>query len=70
MWKFVSVNKARLALFLGTNFHINLRKSVGGNGLGGTLARAGLDLLDAWSDGDATPHDRLSPLGEALAVSP
>ena len=24
----------------------------------GTLARAGLDLLDAWSDGDATPHDR------------
>ena len=24
----------------------------------GTLARAGLDLLDAWSDGNATPHDR------------
>jgi hypothetical protein len=35
----------------------------------GTLARAGLDLLDAWSDGNATAHDRLSPLGEALAVT-
>jgi hypothetical protein len=25
-------------------------------------------LLDAWSDGNATPHDRLLTLGEALAV--
>ena len=33
-------------------------QSVGENGPGGTLARAGLDLLDAWSDGNATPHDR------------
>jgi hypothetical protein len=32
--------------------------SIGGNGPGGTLARAGLDLLDAWSDDNATPHDR------------
>jgi hypothetical protein len=35
----------------------------------GTLAQARLDLLDAWSDGNATPHDRLSPLVEALAVT-
>jgi hypothetical protein len=45
------------------------RWSVGENGPGGTLARAGLDLLDVWSDGNATPHDRWSPLGEALAVT-
>ena len=46
-----------------------LRWSVGENGPGGTLARAGLDLLDAWSDGNATPHDRSSPLEEAMAVT-
>ena len=32
------------------------KKSVGGNGPG-HLAWAGLDILDAWSDGNATPHD-------------
>jgi hypothetical protein len=36
--------------------------------LRGTMAQAGLALLDAWSDGNATPHDRLLPLGEALAL--
>ena len=33
------------------------------------LTRAGLDLLDIWFDANATPHDRRSPLGEALAVT-
>jgi hypothetical protein len=33
------------------------------------MARAGLDLLDAWFDGNATPHDRLSLLEEALAAT-
>jgi hypothetical protein len=44
-------------------------ESVGENGPGGTLARAVLDLLDAWSDGNATPHERWPPLEEALAVT-
>jgi hypothetical protein len=48
-------------------------RASGKTAMWGTLARAGLDLLDglndAWSDGNATPHDRLSPLGEALAVT-
>ena len=40
------------------------------NGPRGTLARVqvGLALLDAWSDGNATLHDSLLPLGEALSV--
>ena len=35
-----------------------IRYSAVENGLGGPLSRAGLDLLDAWSDGNATRHDR------------
>jgi hypothetical protein len=36
--------------------------------LGGTVTSARLALLDAWSDGNPPPHDRLLPLGEALAA--
>ena len=40
--------------------------------MGANLERAGVHagvaLLDAWSDGIATPHDRLLPLGEAFSV--
>ena len=46
-----------------------LRHSVGGNGgPWDILTRAWLALLDAWSDGNATPHDRSLHLGEVLAV--
>jgi hypothetical protein len=45
------------------------RQSAGENDPRSTLARVGLDLLDAWSDGNATPRDRRSPLGEVLAVT-
>ena len=43
-------------------------RASGKTALRANLARAGLALLDAWSDGNATPHGRLLPLGEALAV--
>jgi hypothetical protein len=43
-------------------------RASGEKSLGANLERAGLALLDAWSDGNATPHDRLSPLEEGFAV--
>jgi hypothetical protein len=36
--------------------------------MGANLERGRLALLDAWSDGNATPHDRVLPLEEAFAV--
>ena len=43
-------------------------RASGEKSLGANLERAGLALLGAWSDGNATPHDRLLPLEEAFAV--